>query len=165
MNYKHTQIGYLIIFTFLVVFLTFGIIFTQNGFNFIILAAMFFILFILASFVSLKVIIDEKYLRIYGYNEEANIEALLNRILDQELQNVDIREIIVVSSGSTDATEDIVRSFMDREPRLRLLVEEERLGKASAINLFLQHQSERVLVICSADLLPKDDAIEKLISP
>lgn len=104
-------------------------------------------------------------LGITAHNEEANIEALLNRILDQELQNVDIREIIVVSSGSTDATEDIVRSFMDREPRLRLLVEEERLGKASAINLFLQHQSERVLVICSADLLPKDDAIEKLISP
>lgn len=68
MNYKHTQIGYLIIFTFLVVFLTFGIILTQAGFNFITLATMFCILFILASFMSLKVIIDEKYLRIkFGY--------------------------------------------------------------------------------------------------
>lgn len=68
MNYKHTQIGYLIIFTFLLVFLTFGIILTQTGFNFITLGTMFCILFILASFMSLKVIIDEKYLRIkFGY--------------------------------------------------------------------------------------------------
>ena len=68
MNYKHTQIGYLIIFAFLVVFLTFGVILTQAGFNFITLAAMFLILSILASFTSLKVMIDENYLQIkFGY--------------------------------------------------------------------------------------------------
>ena len=68
MNYKHTQIGYLILFALLVVTLLFGFILTQNEFNFAILVFMLFILFILASFSSLKVMVDENHLRIkFGY--------------------------------------------------------------------------------------------------
>ncbi len=68
MTYKHTQIGYLIIFTLLTVILLFGIILTQAGFNSITLATMFFIPFLLASFASLKVMINENYLQIkFGY--------------------------------------------------------------------------------------------------
>jgi poly-beta-1,6-N-acetyl-D-glucosamine synthase len=102
---------------------------------------------------------------ITAHNEEANIGHLLQCMLDQELHIVEPREIIVVSSGSTDCTEAIVRDYMTREPRIRLLVQEKREGKASAINLFLKHQTERVLVICSADLQPQPDAIEKLVAP
>jgi cellulose synthase/poly-beta-1,6-N-acetylglucosamine synthase-like glycosyltransferase len=58
-----------------------------------------------------------------------------------------------------------VRDFTDHDPRIHLLVEPERKGKASAINLFLQHQTERVLVVCSADLLPQPDTVEKLVAP
>lgn len=68
MIYKHTQIGYLIIFALFAVVLIFGSILTQAGFNSIILATMIFIPFIIASFASLKVMIDENYLRIkFGY--------------------------------------------------------------------------------------------------
>jgi poly-beta-1,6-N-acetyl-D-glucosamine synthase len=102
---------------------------------------------------------------IFAHNEEANIADLLRIMLDQKLVTVDVREIIVVSSGSTDRTDEVVRQFMQRDRRIRLLVQEERLGKASAINLFLQHQTERVLVICSADLQPETDALEKLVAP
>jgi len=65
MPYKHTQIGYLIIFVLLAIALYFGFIFTQDSFSFIILIP---ILFILASFASLQVSIDKKHLRIkFGY--------------------------------------------------------------------------------------------------
>lgn len=68
MNYKHTQVGYLIIFTLFAVLLSFGIILTQAGLDYIILGIMFFILFILASFTSLIVMIDENFLRIkFGF--------------------------------------------------------------------------------------------------
>lgn len=68
MIYKHTQIGYLIIFVLLAVALLFKGILEQAGFNKFIPATMILILFILASFVSLKVLIDERYLRIkLGY--------------------------------------------------------------------------------------------------
>lgn len=64
MLYKHTQIGYLIIFALFAVTLLFGIILTRIGFNLIFLALMFSIMFIIVSFTSLNVTIDEKYLRI-----------------------------------------------------------------------------------------------------
>jgi hypothetical protein len=68
MIYKHTQIGYLIIFTLLAVILLFGGILTRADFNSVIFATMIFVLFVLASFVSLNVMIDENYLRIkFGY--------------------------------------------------------------------------------------------------
>ena len=68
MIYKHTQTGYLIIFALLAEVLLFVIILAQADFNSIILAIMLFILFILVSFASLTVMIDENYLRIkFGY--------------------------------------------------------------------------------------------------
>ena len=68
MIYKHTQIGHLIIFVLLAVILLFGIILTQADFNSAILATMVFIMFLIASFASLKATIDENYLRIkFGY--------------------------------------------------------------------------------------------------
>ncbi len=101
---------------------------------------------------------------IFAHNEEANIGPLLQIMLDQQLEIVEIREIIVVSSGSTDLTDEIVRDYKKLDPRISLLVEPERQGKASAINLFLQHQTERVLVVCSADLQPQLDTVEKLVA-
>ena len=102
---------------------------------------------------------------IFAHNEEANIGALLQIMLKQKLEKVEIREIIVVSSGSTDRTEEIVRQFSDCDRRIHLLTQPRREGKASAINLFLKHQTERTLVVCSADLQPRPDAIEKLVVP
>jgi len=68
MIYKHTQIGYLIIFALLAVILLFVKILTQTDFTPLILATMIFILFLLVSFISLTVIIDKTYLRIkFGY--------------------------------------------------------------------------------------------------
>jgi len=68
MKYKHTQIGYLTIFTLSATSVLFGIILIQNNFNPLILAFMFFILVILASLLSLNVIIDKNHIQIkFGY--------------------------------------------------------------------------------------------------
>ncbi len=68
MKYKHTQIGYLIIYTFIAIIVLFGSILAKADFNLIILSIMVFILFILVSFASLNVMIDKEYLRIkFGY--------------------------------------------------------------------------------------------------
>ncbi len=67
MNYKHTQIGFLVIFALIAVALLFTIILTQIHLKLIVFF-MIFILLLVASFLSLNVIIDEKYLRIkFGY--------------------------------------------------------------------------------------------------
>jgi cellulose synthase/poly-beta-1,6-N-acetylglucosamine synthase-like glycosyltransferase len=100
---------------------------------------------------------------ITAYNEEANIGRLLQAMIDQRLYEVAITEIIVVASGCTDRTEEIVREYMVRDPRIQLHVQEKREGKTSAINVFLAHAQEKICVLESGDTLPRDDTIEKMV--
>ncbi|MFA6177936.1 MAG: hypothetical protein WC694_03550 [Candidatus Paceibacterota bacterium] len=77
MNYKHTQIGYLMLVVTLAVLVLFVWVYitasaeppsADSGTNLLVTTIMVLILFILASFWSLQVIIDEKYVRIkFGY--------------------------------------------------------------------------------------------------
>ena len=100
-----------------------------------------------------------------AHNEEANIGRLLDALLSQELSTVSITEVVVVASGCTDATCDIVQTYVDREPRIRLLTQPRREGKTAAINLFLKHAVEQIVVVQSGDTLPRYDSIEHLIRP
>jgi biofilm PGA synthesis N-glycosyltransferase PgaC len=100
---------------------------------------------------------------ITAHNEEANIGQLLEAMGSQRLQQVEISEIIVVASGCTDRTEDIVREHAARDPRIRLFVQEKREGKTSAINVFLANAQERICVLESGDTLPHEDAIENMV--
>lgn len=68
MNYQHTQTGYYIIYVSLALFLLFGYILSITNFEPVIFAIMLLIFFILFSFTTLKVTIDENFLRIkFGY--------------------------------------------------------------------------------------------------
>jgi biofilm PGA synthesis N-glycosyltransferase PgaC len=101
---------------------------------------------------------------ITAYNEEANIGRLLQAMLDQRLYEVEISEIIVVASGCTDRTEEIVRKYMEKDPRIQLHVQEQREGKTSAINVFLKHARQKICVLESGDTLPREDTIERMVS-
>jgi len=100
---------------------------------------------------------------ITAHNEEANIGRLLHAMLDQQLDEAEISEIIVVASGCTDNTCDIVRGLEAQEPRIKLLVQDEREGKVSAVNLFLQHAQEDICVLESGDTLPGEETVENLV--
>ncbi len=100
---------------------------------------------------------------ITAHNEEANIGQLLEALLNQELYRAEITEIIVVASGCTDRTVDIVREYMQRHPHIKLFVQERREGKSSAVNVFLRHAQEDICVLESGDTCPRLDTIEKLV--
>jgi biofilm PGA synthesis N-glycosyltransferase PgaC len=102
-------------------------------------------------------------LGITAHNDEANIGQLLDAIHRQRLHQVEIVEIIVVASGCTDRTEDIVRQYAATDPRVQLLIQEKREGKPSAVNVFLAHATEPICVLESADTLPHEDAIENMV--
>jgi biofilm PGA synthesis N-glycosyltransferase PgaC len=104
-------------------------------------------------------------LGIMAHNEAANIGRLLARVGASRLDQVAVAEIIVVASGCTDDTEAIVREAAAADPRIRLISQPTREGKASAMNLFLRDAACDVLILSSADLLPSEDAIERLVSP
>ena len=104
-------------------------------------------------------------LGITAHNEEANIGKLLQCIIEQQLKTVDLAAIYVVISGCTDNTESIVREFMKRDGRIQLLIQAQREGKASAMNLFMKQAQEEVLILSSADLQPAPDTVEQLVAP
>jgi len=100
---------------------------------------------------------------VMAYNEEANIAHALDSILRQEMAGKQIREVIVVASGCQDRTADIVADIASREPRVRLIEQERREGKASAINLFIGEAKCPVLVMVGADLMVEDGAFDFLL--
>jgi poly-beta-1,6-N-acetyl-D-glucosamine synthase len=102
---------------------------------------------------------------IMAHNEEANIGRLLDDLLNQELRAVELRAIYVVASGCTDSTESIVSDYVQKDARVRLLVQPRREGKASAINLFMQQAEEDVLVLSSADLRLPGHTLEAMVAP
>ena len=97
------------------------------------------------------------------YNEEKNIVNLINSLLAQQLKNVSITEIIVVSSGSFDKTVDLIKFFAKRNKKIKLIIQKKREGKASAVNLFISKAKNEVLVLVGGDLALGKDTIEKLV--
>ena len=107
---------------------------------------------------------------VIAYNEEHNIRKLLQALCKQQLKQVEIAEIIVVSSACRDRTDEIVRQFIAERgsgayPPVSLLTQANREGKASAINLFMSHAGSDILIVESGDTVPAADTIEKLVLP
>lgn len=100
---------------------------------------------------------------ITAHNEEANIAQILEAMLSQRLYQVDVTEIIVVASGCTDRTEEIILKYAELDARIRLYVQEKREGKTSAINVFLKHAKEDICVLESGDTVPHEDAVENMV--
>lgn len=101
---------------------------------------------------------------ICAYNEEKNIEYLLNSLKKQEADSVDIEQIIIVSDGSTDKTDEIVQSF-NWNNKIRLVKLKERFGKYAAVNEFLKIAKSSILVLVSADTILDEEAIKNLCHP
>lgn len=101
---------------------------------------------------------------VIAHNEQKNIKLLLDELLSQaEYINFPFN-ITVVASGCTDMTEDIVKTYENRDSRIKLLTEKQRKGKASAINLFLGQTHGDFLIISSADIIPANNTLGKFLN-
>lgn len=89
------------------------------------------------------------------YNEEQNLEHMLKSLLGQRGRRVDLREVVVVASGCTDRTVEIAESVATADARVRVLVQNVRLGKASAVNAYARERdpSAEFVLIASGDIL------------
>jgi poly-beta-1,6-N-acetyl-D-glucosamine synthase len=101
---------------------------------------------------------------IMAYNEEANIADAINTIFAQELSSSRIAELIVVASGCEDDTIEIVAAIGEIEPRVRLIEQARREGKASAINVFIGAARSPILLMTSADVLLKGGTLDALLA-
>ncbi len=95
-----------------------------------------------------------------AYNEE---DCLLKKIanireLDYPAEKL---EAVIVSDGSTDRTNEILRSVND--PRIQPLFLTERQGKANALNQAAEHARHDILVFSDTSTIFAPDAIKRLV--
>jgi len=103
---------------------------------------------------------------ICAYNEERSIGPLLENLMRQRvpLEIVD-GEIIVAASGCTDRTVDVVKQHMAGTSKIKLIEEEKRLGKASALNRAFAASTGDYIALVPADVLPAKNALFNLLIP
>jgi cellulose synthase/poly-beta-1,6-N-acetylglucosamine synthase-like glycosyltransferase len=100
---------------------------------------------------------------ICAYNEEENLGSLLRNVIENQDISRD-SEVIVVASGCTDRSVEIVKQYAILDPRIKVFNEIKREGKASAVNKILANATGDAIIFISADTLPWKDCFRKLAS-
>jgi len=101
---------------------------------------------------------------IVAHNEEAHLEAAVRSLVDQELpEGVTWSEIWVVASGCSDGTVEVAESLAREDPRIRLLVEPDRGGKARALGQVLRRASGDALVLLNSDARAEPGSVQHLV--
>ncbi|MCP4572875.1 MAG: glycosyltransferase family 2 protein [bacterium] len=98
---------------------------------------------------------------IAAFNEAAHIEATVRNKLESDYP-ADLLDVVVVSDESEDGTDAIVNGIGD--PRVRLLRQEPRAGKTSALNLAMPEVTSEVVVFSDANSLYRPDTIGHLVA-
>lgn len=99
-----------------------------------------------------------------AYNEEHNIENILDQVLAQKREGFFLEKVIVASDGSTDNTANIVRGYIDRG--ITLIEGKENRGQNYRQNEIIQETTSDVLVLLNADiLLGNDESLSHLVMP
>jgi cellulose synthase/poly-beta-1,6-N-acetylglucosamine synthase-like glycosyltransferase len=98
---------------------------------------------------------------IAAFNEQEVIEETIQNKLNQNYPK-DRLEILVVSDSSSDKTDDIVRSIKDR--RVRIIRQEPRAGKTSALNLAVPQAKGEIVIFSDANSLYAPNTIQRLVT-
>ena len=93
------------------------------------------------------------------YNEEKVIARAINSVLPQ-ISDED--ELIIVASGCTDQTIPEIKKIKDK--RIRLIIEKERKGKTSAINIIIKEARGDIIVQTDGDIVLENDSIPFLLT-
>lgn len=96
-----------------------------------------------------------------AYNEEHQIRELIESLLALDYPR-DRLQILIVSDGSTDRTDEIVSEYRDRG--VELLRMPERGGKTAAENAAAEHLRGEIIVNTDASIRIRPDALEPLIA-
>jgi len=96
------------------------------------------------------------------HNERDVIEAKLENTekLDYPPSNL---EVLFISDGSTDGTNDIIASHTSDV--VKLIPIDERKGKANALNVGLQEAQHDIIVFSDASILLDENAIREIVRP
>jgi biofilm PGA synthesis N-glycosyltransferase PgaC len=96
------------------------------------------------------------------HNEEISIENTL-KYLDTQIDYTNY-EIIAISDGSTDRTNEILKEWQTHSNRLRVIEVEKNKGKAHALDLAVLHAKGDYVLCIDADSFVAGDAIKKMVA-
>lgn len=97
---------------------------------------------------------------IAAFNECAHIAATVRNKLAQDYPET-LLNVVVVSDGSTDGTDDAVREIADA--RVELLRQEPRQGKTMALNRALERCAAEIIVFSDANSTYAADTVRQLV--
>lgn len=100
---------------------------------------------------------------IAAFNESSCIERTVRNKLAQAYP-ADRLDVIVVSDGSEDGTDQILERLAAAEPRLRWWRQEPRAGKSAALNGAIRHAGGDIVVFADANSVYAPDAVSRLAS-
>lgn len=97
------------------------------------------------------------------YNEDACVREFVTRVSEVMLRQNKLFEIIAVSDGSTDSTEDILRELGTEGHNLRAIMLSRNIGQWAAITAGLRNSRGRYVVVMDSDLQHLPEEIPLLI--
>lgn len=97
------------------------------------------------------------------YNEKPTATILLDRLLALQVPGFE-KEIVIVESGSTDGTREIVAGYAGR-PGVRVIHEDKPRGKGAAVRTGLAAVTGDVIAVQDADLEYEPEEYPRLLEP
>jgi glycosyltransferase involved in cell wall biosynthesis len=95
------------------------------------------------------------------YNEAATVHKIIARVLDQVM----VRELIIVNDASSDGTWEVLQKLAAGEPRIRLFTHDVNQGKGAALRTGLKQATADIVLIQDADLEYDPSEYGRLLAP
>jgi Glycosyltransferase like family 2 len=101
---------------------------------------------------------------VVAFNEERRLATAVESLLTQRLpRGARWRTVWVVVSGCTDGSEQVAQAIASRHPEVRVLVQKDRRGKASALREVFRETHGDFLVLLNADAVAGTGAVSALL--
>jgi poly-beta-1,6-N-acetyl-D-glucosamine synthase len=101
---------------------------------------------------------------VVAYNEERRLRAAVESLLHQDLPpGARWRTIWIVASGCSDRTPEVAQALAYRHPEVRVRLQPERRGKASALGEIFREARGDYLVLLNSDAVARPDAVSALL--
>ena len=102
---------------------------------------------------------------VVAHNDERRIQESLRSLLEQELPpGVRWGRVWVVASGCTDRTVELAQAVARDDPRVEVVAEPERRGKAAALRQVLRRADGDFLILLNSDAIAGRGAVAALLA-